>query len=274
MRSRGSLRRRSFVASVGGLLLAGCTDSGEGADRSTPRPNPLDVEDGDGDGTGDGSTASPTDATNERTATPTPEPTATATPERTPTATEAPARDGPTYTFDGSGGGETDEFRIVGGFTTFDMAHNGESTFRVELIDADSGHVQERLANEDGTWEGLVPYYVPEGDYLLEVTADGDWAVVVRQPRHTSEDAESPPFMGEDEFPNYLGPGEFEGSYRVHGEYEGSSEFVVWLLDADGREEDLLFDETGPFQGETTMNHRGLGYIRVEATGSWLIDVS
>lgn len=293
------MRRRSYVALSGVLLstgLAGCGsndgDSEPTDDESSPTadddpeettesgPESTDVtatrtaspneEQGEGGSTTDENedmdtvtpapTASPT-ATETRTATATPEPTAT------------PSQDGQRYSFSGSSDSVTDRFTVQGGFTSFDMAHSGESNFQVELIDTDSGDTQEFLANEIGQWEGLLPYEVPEGEYVLDVTADGSWEIIVRQPRHTIDDTAAVPVTGEDEFPNYLGPVEFEGFHTVRGAYDGDSNFAVWLLDENGGEVDLLFNEVGNFEGETTTNYEGMGYIRVEATGPWRIDV-
>lgn len=153
------------------------------------------------------------------------------------------------------------------------MAHDGESNFQVELVDTSDGETEEFLANEIGSWEALLPFYEPEGTYVLDVNADGNWEIIVRQPRDTLADADSIPVTGNDDFPNYLGPVEFEGFHTCSGEYNGDGNFAVWLLDDVGHEEDLLFNEIGEFEGETTINYTGMGYIRVEATGSWRIHV-
>lgn len=224
--------------------------------------------------------ATPADITATRTATPTPEPssggtdeTPTPTPSPTPEPTPTPAQDGEQYSFGCKTDTVTDSFSIQGGFTSFDMAYDGESDFQVELIETSSGDTEQYLANDIGSWEGLLPYEIPAGEYVLDITADGAWEVIVRQPRHTLAEAERVPVMGEDDYPNYLGPIEFEGFHSVSGQYGGDSNFAVWMLDDSGREEDLLFDETGEFQGETIAGYKGLGYIRVAATGTWRVDI-
>lgn len=289
------MQRREYLA-ISGLVatasIAGCGGSEDGGNGN-----------GNGNGGGDDESGSPTptDATNDRTVTPTEPAEATATDEPTatgestataqPTATAAPTAspsptpsptaeptptpvsDGERYDFSGQGQRVTDEFTIEGGFTSFDMAHDGSSNFQVELIDSSSGDTEEYLANEIGAWEALLPYHIPAGEYVLDINADGNWEIIVRQPRHTLADADSVPVTGSDEYSNYLGPVEFEGFHRVRGEYNGDSNFAVWLLDDTGDEEDLLFNEIGEFEGETTTDYEGLGYIRVEATGPWQIDV-
>lgn len=200
---------------------------------------------------------------------PTPTPSPTPSPTRTPTSTPIP--DGETYTFDSEGNRVTDSFEIEGGLTSFDMSHDGESNFILELIDNDSGDSQELLANEIGYWEGLLPFYVPKSDYVLDVEADGNWEIIVRQPR--DYEGTSPPVTGSDEYPNYLGPISFEGYHIVSGKYEGDSNFIVSQLNSDGEVVESLFNEIGEFDGETTTSYSGLGYVRVEATGDWEVDV-
>lgn len=279
------MRRREYLG-IGGLVVAtsvvGCGGSDDGGsgdggdDDESPSPTPTDATN---ERTATATAPAGSTATDEPTATVEPTPTAppTASPSPTPSSTAeptpTPVSDGERYDFSGQGERVTSEFVIEGGFTSFDMAHDGSSNFQVELVDTESGDTEEYLANEIGTWEALLPYEIPAGEYVLDINADGNWEIIVRQPRHTLGDADSVPVTGSDEYPNYLGPVEFEGFHRVHGEYQGDSNFAVWLLDDTGDEEDLLFNEIGEFEGETTMNYTGLGYIRVEATGPWQIDV-
>lgn len=280
------MRRRKYLKLGGAAMataVAGCSsneeeDPGEEAsptDVTATRTATATPGDGGGETDDDNTpqptavpTATPTDSPSP-TSTASPTPTATATPE--PTAT--PVSDGEQYSYNGNSDSVTDAFAIEGGLTTFDMDHSGDSNFQVELINTSDGDTQNFLANEIGSWEGLLPYYVPGEDYVLDVTADGNWEIIVRQPRHTIADATAPSVSGEDEFPNYLGPIQFEGFHTVRGDYDGGSNFTVSVLDDTGRLVDLCFNEIGEFEGETTTNYSGLGYIRVEATGPWRVGV-
>ena len=173
----------------------------------------------------------------------------------------------------GEGTTVTEDFSLQGGLVVFDMLHeNGESNFIVELKDAESGETTESLANEIGEWMGVYPMFAPDGEYFLEIDADGDWEFVITQPRPAPSEAEPTPVSGSDEFPNYLGLIRFEGVTNVRGEYSGEGNFAVWLLNGDGQRVDLLFNEIGEFEGETTISEEGTGYLRVEATGSWTVE--
>lgn len=203
--------------------------------------------------------------------TPTTAPTATASPTPEPTATPRPEPAAQSYS--GSGQAVTDTVSMEGGLATFAMDHDGESNFQVELIDESTGNTQEFLANEIGTWEADQPYYVPPGDYVLDVNADGNWNIDVDQPRPAPSEVSSLPTSSSDQYPNYIGPVQFDGLHTVSAEYNGDGNFAVWALDEDGQERDLLFNEIGQFEGENSYSGTHVGYIRVEATGDWELDI-
>lgn len=236
------------------------TNTGERGATSTPVP----------DG---GTPTSPSTAT----LSPTPSPTATQTPTASPTATPNPTAtprpDYETQSYSGNGQAVTDTVSIEGGLTTFAMSHDGDSNFQVELIDESTGDTYEFLANEIGSWEADQPYYVPPGDYVLEVEADGNWNIDVDQPRPAPSAVSDLPASSADQYPDYIGPVQFDGLHRVSAQYNGDGNFAVWILDEDGQREELVFNEVGQFEGETTYSGTHVGYIRIEATGDWNIDV-
>ncbi len=153
------------------------------------------------------------------------------------------------------------------------MDHDGDSNFQVELIDQSTGETQEYLANEIGSWEANLPYYIPSGEYVLDINADGNWNVDVGQPRPTSGDVASLPTSASDQYPNYIGPVQFEGSHTFTATYNGDSNFIVWVLDENGQEQDLIFNEIGTFEGSNTYSGTHVGYIRIQATGDWQLDI-
>lgn len=80
----------------------------------------------------------------------------------------------------GKGQEATKTFHLNGGLTRFEMTHNGNSNFIVHLMDT-NGNVQEYVVNEIGAYNGSQAFNVPEGDYLLNVEADGSWTVKITQ---------------------------------------------------------------------------------------------
>lgn len=199
------------------------------------------------------------------TATPSPTATATATPE--PTATPRPSPE--TQSYSGSGQRVTDTVTIEGGLTVFTMSHDGSSNYQVELINQDTGETEKFLANEIGEWQAAKPYYIPSGEYVLDVNADGNWNIEVAQPRPGPSEVSELPASASDRYPNYIGPVRFDGLHTISAEYNGEGNFAVWVLDEEGRRMDLIFNEVGQFEGQNTYSGNHVGYIRIEATGDW-----
>lgn len=292
--------RRQYLALLGvgtGVAVAGCSSEDKSRDRSTTSSATDSVTESENDQessdqephdqkSGDEESTDVT-VTRENTPTDTVEPDSAATERATPTQTDTPSptmTPSPTATstsrpapesrdFSGDGEAVTTDFSLQGGLTVFDMLHeNGESNFIVELKDAGSGETEEFLANQIGEWMGVYPVYSPEGSYFLEIDADGDWDITVKQPRPPLSSAEPTPVSGSDEFPNYLGLTEFDSPTVVKGSYEGQGNFIVDLIDNEGRYVENLFNEIGQFEGEASTSFGGAGYIRVKATGGWSIE--
>ena len=63
----------------------------------------------------------------------------------------------------------------------FEMVHQGESNFIVDLLD-DEGAEVGYLINEIGQYDASQAVQIPEdGTYLLNVEADGSWTIRVQQ---------------------------------------------------------------------------------------------
>jgi hypothetical protein len=59
------------------------------------------------------------------------------------------------------------------------MSHAGSSNFAVWLLN-DKGEREELLVNEVGSFNGSKALGIEnEGDYLLDVNASGNWAIIV-----------------------------------------------------------------------------------------------
>ncbi len=80
----------------------------------------------------------------------------------------------------GKGQEATKTFHLSGELTRFEMTHNGNSNFIIELMDTD-GNTQELVVNEIGKYNGSQAFNVPEGDYILNINADGSWTVKIIQ---------------------------------------------------------------------------------------------
>lgn len=274
----GSTGRNVAVGALYVFILLGVlgaaapdTESPDAADEDEGLDDPTATEAGAGETPAD-TTEPPTTETDGGTApadTDTPAPTATPTAE--PTATPRPEPE--TQSYSGSGQAVTDTVTIEGGLTTFSMEHDGDSNFQVELIDESDGDTEEYLANEIGEWQADQPYYIPPGEYVLDVNADGNWNIDVAQPRPAPSDVSELPASTSDQYPSYIGPVRFDGLHTISAQYNGDGNFAVWVLDEDGQRQDLIFNEIGEFEGQSTYSGNHVGYIRIEATGDYELDV-
>ncbi len=120
-------------------------------------------------------------------ATATPTPTPTLMPEPSPTPEPEPdgqvGEDG-TIALEGTGTVMSTVLRLSGGVAVFRISHTGSGAFVVELRNGEG--TTRVLVDTIGAFDGSAAVVVEEsGTYYLDVTADGDWEVVV--PPHGNE---------------------------------------------------------------------------------------
>jgi len=253
----------------------GSDDGGGGGDDKTKESN------GDGGG-GDDESQSATETPDPDPSTPTDEPTATATPtEAPPTAGELGAVSDnlewldPATSRSGSGQVVTDSFGAAR-FTTFVYEHNGESNFIVELIDDASGETVDILVNEIGSVSGAVGVGLSESQYILDVDADGDWAIDIGEPDAPDGEGGVPPATITGERPDVYGEVEIDGRVTVTGEHTGESNFIVSAWDEMNTRpfpDEVIFNEIGDFEGETSERLSGVFYLTVDADGPYQISI-
>lgn len=250
------MKRRQYLTATGTVLataLAGCSSSDDPPEDDENGGNGGNGGGNGGNGGGNGDEATPTD---------TPEPTATPAPEFDPIEF---SDDKPVV---------TDTFTLSGGFTAIDYSHDGSSNFQVTVVDP-SGSERDRLAaNEIGRVTGAWAEGLPEGDYVLDVEADGSWEATVRQPRVPEGGGDSLPVsMDGDETDHYQAI-VLDGTARVSGRHEGDGNFQVHSYTRHGETHlgTLVFNEIGNFEGETTLDYDGSSWIFVEADGAWQLE--
>ncbi|WP_306059908.1 hypothetical protein [Natronococcus wangiae] len=124
---------------------------------------------------------------------------------------------------------------------------------------------------EIGEYEGETAALIDADIYQLDVEADGDWELEISQPRAVSGDS-LPQSMGDDK-PQVFGPFEFNGSHTATGSHSGDGNFQVHVYPPEGNFGELIFNEIGEYDGETTFRHDGVGYVAVQANGDWSLDL-
>lgn len=173
--------------------------------------------------------------------------------------------------YSGSGSEVRDGLEIQGGLTVVEATHTGgSSNFQIELVPA-NGEYNALFANAIGEYDGVQAGLLDPDTYQVDVTADGDWEITVRQPRAASGDAL--PATLEEQGYKVLGPYEFSGNHTATGSHDGERNFIVEVFPQEGDYGEVVFNEIGQFEGETTFRADGLGWVAVQADGNWTVEM-
>jgi len=188
----------------------------------------------------------------------------------------------------GIGDDVTSHFNLIAGIAIFDMIHDGDSNFIIWLYNVSSGENEELLVNEIGPYSGsrIVGVYdgfsdVKPGEYVLDVTADGNWEVSIEQPTPSTAPSIPQTFTGSGAdvpSPFMLESGNGAVNFEMH--HVGSSNFIIWLYHISGDREELLVNEIGNYDGSVLVSmgeygiSTGIHYISIEADGNWQVEIS
>jgi len=206
-----------------------------------------------------------------------------------------------TGSFSGAGDAVTRTFTLPEGILIFDLSHNGDSNFIVQLLKANTGELESNLVNEIGSFSGEVLVGVSQensifsstmqnkpldvqtapGEFKLKVTADGGWNIDFVRDDSTVGILELPQYFGgpghQVTQPIQLPADEITFSFQ----YEGDSNFIVTLYKENGSYQELLANEIGSYSGKTIIDvgsesyqpSPGIYYLSVMAEGSWELGV-
>ena len=254
----GKTNRRELLAllgSTGTLALAGCTgtdDEDTGDDDDDGGGPETDDEGSDG---GDPEDTDDTDETSE-------------------TEDEEIQDSGEIddYVFEGSGQEVHEDIQIEGGLTVIEATHDGEDNFQVAL-EPGFGAGQ-TLIDEIGDFDGAQAELVEENEYSLDVNADGEWEITIRQPRATEGEALPVTLSGEGS--QVYGPVQFEGGGAATGTHSGEGLFQVRIMPMEGEFSENVFNEDGEFEEETTytfdFTDNNIGWVDILADGQWELE--
>ena len=190
------------------------------------------------------------------------------------TTTTTPMIEPEPITFSGTGQEATSKFKLEKGLSIFEMTHDGSHNFIVWLLDSNGNNV-ELLANEIGSFDGSTAVgIVTAGYYLLDINADGGWSVNIQQPRPSSAPKIPTTLTGSGNTASemfYLDA----GLVRFGMTHDGSHNFIVWLLDSKGNNEELLVNEIGSFDGSKAIGvtKSGIYLLDISADGNWQISI-
>lgn len=151
--------------------------------------------------------------------------------------------------------------------TVIAAKHTGSSNFIVEVL----GEGGEMAINEIGSFRGqVVLASLAHGRHRVKVDADGAWSLRFTQPNPPANATAIPGSLsGKGQAVMWIRANEDE-SPIITGHHRGDSNFIVDIHSADGAGDENLFNEIGPFSGETTTDIPAGDYlVSVVADGSW-----
>jgi hypothetical protein len=161
---------------------------------------------------------------------------------------------------------------LEAGLLTVRSSHSGRSNFIVHLVGSD-GRELDLLANTIGDSRSARAAQAPSrGAYLLNVTADGAWNIAVEQPQPHGAANLPQTFSGKGD--------DVTGFVRLPlglvtaraAQTSGRSNFIVHVIAADGRQEDLLANEIGPSSSSKAFSGGGrVVLLSVQADGDWTV---
>lgn len=171
--------------------------------------------------------------------------------------------------FSGSGQSVESGIDIDGGLVVVEASHDGERNFQVSL--EDDTEYGESFINIIGAFDGAQAELVDEGEYLLDVNADGNWDITIRQPRTGQGDELPTTIAGSG--PEVSNPIRFSGTGVATGEHDGERNFQVRIYPMTGSFGESVFNEIGEFDGETTYSFDGIGWVDINADGNWSVEL-
>lgn len=167
----------------------------------------------------------------------------------------------------GTGGHTEPGIELDAGLTVVESHHRGQKGFKSILV-GESGS-ETVFGFHVGAYDGADAALLSSGEYELSVEADGEWEIEIRQPR--ADEGDQPPDSLSGDRATVSGPYQFDGEYSATASHEGSGDFKVWVYPGTGEHGTLVFTDLGSFEGETTFEHEGIGWIDVEAAGEWTL---
>jgi hypothetical protein len=172
-----------------------------------------------------------------------------------------------TFEFSGSGDSVESGIELEEGLIVIEATHDGSSNFAIHLIDDDRDHL---FVNEIGAYAGTSADSLDYNEYDLGVTADGDWEIEIRQP--IVNRGYDLPIEESGEGDSLIGPYEFDGTYTLSADHDGESNFAIHIYPELGRPE-LVTNEIGAYEGESSVRFDEPGWIAVTADGAWSVSV-
>lgn len=184
--------------------------------------------------------------------------------------TRTPPEDIPPQNFSGVGSKVEEGVEIHTGLVVVSANHTGESNFAVLLVSQKSD-ARELFVNEIGSYTGENAALMEEGTYVLDVRADGEWDIEINQPRSVNGDPLPQSLSGNHDAVE--GPFMFTGNHIARGTHSGEGNYNAIVYPPKGQFPELIFNEIGQFDGETTFTFSGIGWVGIGRDGNWSLEL-
>jgi len=174
-------------------------------------------------------------------------------------------------TFSGSGD-DVVSVKIVSESVLVTMTHDGESNFAVTSKTRDDGYI-DLLANEIGPYSGTVIQELGTSVFtkkklgLFEVSADGNWTIVIK-PLTKAQKWNGKPLSGSGDLVVQV-PAKTKPGSKLLMSHVGESNFAVTTYSVKGGYLDLKANEIGDYSGKSTFGKAY--YIAIETQGDWTL---
>lgn len=188
-------------------------------------------------------------------------------------ATPTPMQTIAPISLSGVGQQASKKFQLQQGLAIFKLTHNGSSNFIVHLLES-NGQDVDGLVNEIGSFDGSKAEGIQNaGTYVLDIQADGKWTVTIQQPRPTTAPYTTS-FSGKGQAATQLFSMK-NGLKTIKMTHDGTSNFIVHILDSNGNDVDGIVNEIGKFNGSKAegIQDDGVYLFDVQADGNWTINI-
>lgn len=107
-------------------------------------------------------------------------------PTTTTTETTTETTQSDTLSFKRSGSEVLEDVSLNSGLTIVEGTHEGASNFIVKFVPSEGRNTI--VINAIGTYDGATATLAQQGTYMVDVAADGQWSLTIRQPRPSAGD--------------------------------------------------------------------------------------
>lgn len=178
-------------------------------------------------------------------------------------------------------------FKLQQGVTILKATHNSTGDFKV-IIQAEEQDGSEQSVDAHGVYEGTIGHVVDAGSdglkpgvYRVKVESVGGWSLNISQ--HLWLDGSPIPISEKGKGDQVIGPFKLEsGTVPVKLTHDGSGKFIVKLISAEAKYQDVIVNQVGGFAGTKSFQisenassglASGVFVMSVRSDGAWTVDI-